>query len=153
MRAREHESMRAREHVSMGAREQGSKGARWSMRASDSEAGSGQPDVYSFKNLEFYQKARVLAVDAVRLARRLPKDDASRVIARQFVASVTSIRANIAEGHGRYCKAAYRNHLSIARGSAAETEDWVDLLVSLDLMSAAEGRQLTARCEEIIASL
>jgi len=108
---------------------------------------------YSFTNLDFYQQARALAVDAFNLARKLPKDDATRVVSRQLVAAVTSIRANIAEGHGRYSRAAYRNHLSIARGSAAETQDWVDLLHSVGLLSEAEKRDITERCDRIIASL
>ena len=53
---------------------------------------------HSFTNLDFYQQARALAVDAFNLARKLPKDDATRVVSRQLIAAVTSIRANIAEG-------------------------------------------------------
>jgi four helix bundle protein len=69
------------------------------------------------------------------------------------VAAATSIRANIAEGHGRYSKAAYRNHLSIARGSTAETIDWLDLLVAIDLLSPSEERHLAQRCQTIMAAL
>jgi four helix bundle protein len=75
------------------------------------------------------------------------------VATRQFVAAATSVRANIAEGHGRYSRAAYRNHLSIARGSTAETMDWIDLLRSIDLLSAGEERQLAQRCQRIMAAL
>ena len=42
--------------------------------------------------------------------------------------SAGSVPANIAEGYGRYSQAAYRSHLSIARGSLFETQSWIDLL-------------------------
>lgn len=123
------------------------------MRASGSEREIQPAEVHSYRNLDFYQQARTLAVDIYKVSRRFPKDDSTRVVTRQVVASATSIRANIAEGHGRYSKSAYRNHLSIARGSAAETEDWIDFLVSIDLLLDEEGRELSIRCQKIIASL
>lgn len=123
------------------------------MRASGSKSETPVTDVHSYRNLDFYQQARSLAVDIFKISRRFPKDDATRVVTRQVVASATSIRANIAEGHSRYSRSAYRNHLSIARGSAAETEDWIDFLVSIDLLNAEEGLSLSNRCQQIIASL
>jgi four helix bundle protein len=42
--------------------------------------------------------------------------------------SSSSIGANIAEGHGRFSLAAFRDHLQIARGSAAETDNWLAVL-------------------------
>jgi four helix bundle protein len=123
------------------------------MRASEGSVEASTSNVNSFKNLEFWKLARSLAVDVIKLTRNFPKDDATRGVTRQLVASTTSIAANIAEGHGRYSKAAYRNHLSIARGSAAETENWVDLLASLNIIASDQERDLTARCQQIIAAL
>ncbi len=123
------------------------------MRASGGNVDASSSNVNSFKNLEFWKLARSLAIDVIKLARDFPQDDATRGVTRQLVASTTSIAANIAEGHGRYSKAAYRNHLSIARGSAAETENWVDLIAALSLISTQQERELTARCQQIIAAL
>jgi four helix bundle protein len=123
------------------------------MRASEGSVDASVGNVNSFKNLEFWKLARSLAVDVIKLARVFPKDDATRGVTRQLVASTTSIAANIAEGHGRYSRAAYRNHLSIARGSAAETENWVDLIATLGLITTQQERELTARCQQIIAAL
>jgi four helix bundle protein len=114
------------------------------------EAGIG---TNSFKNLELWKMARSLGLDCFQLARQFPRDDATRVVTRQFVGRSTSVRANIAEGHGRYSKAAYRNHLSIARGSAAETEEFVDLLASAGILTDEQGRDLTSRCQQMIAAL
>lgn len=123
------------------------------MRATGTNDEQESEAIYSYRKLDFWQLARSLSVDVYTLAKRFPRDDATRVVTRQFVASATSIRANIAEGHGRYSKAAYRNHLSIARGSASETEDWVDFLHSVELLSAAEANDLTKKCRRIIAAV
>ena len=82
----------------------------------------------------------------VSLVRDLPNDKAADSIGRQLIRSGTSIGANIAEGYGRFSQGAYRNHLSIARGSAFETESWIDLLVQSNYVSREIGDELLAQC-------
>ncbi len=103
---------------------------------------------YGFRGLKVRELAQELAVAVIREVAALPRPSGSaQVIGRQLVASAASIGANIAEGHGRYSKAAYRNHLSIARGSLAETESWLDLLGRIDLVSQGRLNELNSRCE------
>jgi four helix bundle protein len=107
----------------------------------------------SYRNLVLWQKAQELTLEVIRIASRLPKDPAAAVIARQIVASSSSIGASVAEGHGRFSPAAHRNHLSIAKGSACETDGWLDLLHRAGYIDAgAEGR-LHASCDELIRML
>jgi four helix bundle protein len=97
-----------------------------------------------------------MALQVIKVTNRLPRTEAARSIARQLVASAGSVPANIAEGHGRFSRAAYRNHLSIARGSLWESESWVDLprraeYIDVDAEEALAGpfdttARLTARC-------
>ena len=87
------------------------------------------------------------------MTERLPDTVAARVLARQIVAAAASIPANIAEGHGRYSRAAYRNHLSIARGSVCEVETWIDLLARAAYLPTDQARELAAQCNEILAGL
>jgi four helix bundle protein len=75
------------------------------------------------------------------------------VLIRQIVASATSIGANIAEGHGRYTPGAHRHHLSIARGSAAETDSWLDLLRRAEWITVEDEALLHTECREIMAIL
>ncbi|MBP8252406.1 MAG: four helix bundle protein [Herpetosiphon sp.] len=108
---------------------------------------------YSYRNLIVWQKAQDLVVDVVKLVENAPKTWANAVIVRQIVSSATSISANIAEGHGRYASGAHRNHLSIARGSAAETDSWANTIMRLDWITVDEEQQLHKQCNEIIAIL
>src|SRR3972149_746519 len=95
--------------------------------AENLEPGTQNP-AYSYRNLLLWQKAQALALEVIRLVASLPRDQTTQVIGRQIVGSAGSIAANIAEGHGRYSLAAHRNHLSIAKGAACETDSWLDLL-------------------------
>ena len=111
----------------------------------------GEP--YSYRNLILWQKAQELTLEIVRIVASLPNDRVAPVMGRQIVRSASSIGANIAEGHGRYSLAAHRNHLSIAKGSACETDGWLDLLHRAGYLdTAAEGR-LHDACLEIIRML
>jgi four helix bundle protein len=108
---------------------------------------------YSYRNLILWQRAQELAYDVIQVTKRLPQSWASAIIARQIIGSVTSIAANIAEGHGRFSIGAYRNHLSIARGSATETDSWLDLMRREGILSIQEEEALHSRCRQIIGML
>jgi len=108
---------------------------------------------YSYRNLGLWQQAQDFAEMVVRLANGLPSNRSTDAMARQLVRSATSIAANIAEGHGRFGFASYRNHLSIAKGSACETDSWLDLLRRLALISPEQEAELHTRCSRLIAAL
>jgi len=108
---------------------------------------------YSYRNLGLWQKAQALALRVVKLTEGLPKTETARTIARQAVRSSGSIAANIAEGHGRFSVAAYRNHLSIARGSAAETDSCIDLLAKAGYISGEVAQDLHEQCDVLLGGL
>ncbi len=83
----------------------------------------------------------------------LPRDRAAEVIGNQLLRSAGSIPANIAEGYGRFSQAAYRNHLSIARGSAFEAESWLDLLGRRNYLDAATLARLLQSCARVRSML
>jgi four helix bundle protein len=111
-----------------------------------------QNQPYSYRNLLLWQQAQDLALAVVKLAAALPRDNAAQVIARQIISSAASVSANIAEGHGRFTLAAHRKHLSIAKGSACETDGWLDLLPAGYAEASLEGT-LHDQCEEVIRML
>jgi len=108
---------------------------------------------YSFRSLIVWQKAQELALEVTRLVAALPKDAVPSALGRQVIASVASIGANIAEGYGRYAPGAYRNHLSIARGSACETDGWLDLLRKAVYADEATEARLHDLCMEVVKLL
>jgi four helix bundle protein len=108
---------------------------------------------YTYRNLGLWQKAQEFAVEVVRLVDGLPARRSGDVIGRQLAGAATSIAANIAEGHGRFTIPAHRNHLLIARGSAAEADSWLDLLLRLGYVDEPRATALHARCDELIAAL
>ena len=108
---------------------------------------------YSYRNLDLWQRAQELALTVVKMSESLPKTEAARSIARQVVSSSGSVAANIAEGHGRYSVAAYRNHLSIARGSIAETDSWLDLLARAGYIKPDAAGHLHDQCETLLGAL
>jgi four helix bundle protein len=103
----------------------------------------------SFRKQLLWRKAQDFAADIARLTVELPADRATTVIGNQLLRAASSISANIAEGFGRYSQPAYRNHLSIARGSAFESESWLDLLHRRGYLTDAAFETLLAACDEL----
>jgi four helix bundle protein len=108
---------------------------------------------YTYRNLILWQRAQALALRVIQIVRGLPNDWGNAVIARQIVASATSIGANIAEGHARFTPGAHSHHLSIAKGSAAETDSWLDLLHRMNYLSREEEHALHQECLWIMGAL
>jgi four helix bundle protein len=101
------------------------------------------------ERLMLWRKAQDLAEEAAAFAVTLPKDVVAEPIARQLVRAAGSVAANIAEGYGRFSQAAYRNHLSIARGSAFEVQSWLDLLSRRGYLSEESSNRLKFKCIEV----
>jgi four helix bundle protein len=108
---------------------------------------------YSYRNLVLWQRAQALALRVIQVVQQLPNQWGNAIVARQIIASATSVSANIAEGHARFTPGAHRNHLSIAKGSAAETDSWLDLLHRLSHLSDVEEQALHSECLWIMNSL
>jgi len=104
----------------------------------------------AFYSLVLWQKAQGLAAELVAVVDSLPKRPSANVLGNQLLRSGTSAAANIAEGYGRYSDPAFRNHLSIARGSMFETESWLDLLCRAGYLTAERSVALVRSCEEVV---
>jgi four helix bundle protein len=103
----------------------------------------------SFREIAVWRESQSFAASVAELVDGLPQSRSSNVIGIQLLRSAGSIPANVAEGYGRYSQASYRNHLSIARGSAFESESWLDLLVRRGHVPAEEGARLIALCQTV----
>ena len=108
---------------------------------------------YNFRNLDVWRRAQALAVHVMTSVKDLRSDAVTSTVTRQLIAAVGSISANIAEGHGRYSLAAYKNHLSIAKGSACETDSWLHLLREAGYLRGEVEDALHRECLDVIAIL
>lgn len=96
----------------------------------------------TYRNLDVWERAQTLAVQVIPIARKLPRDPGMTEITRQLVGCAGSVGANIAEGHGRFTRRAYANHLNIAKGSVSEVGSWLDLLRRLGEIDMAVEAEL-----------
>jgi four helix bundle protein len=70
-------------------------------------------------------------------------------LAAQIRKTAISIASNIAEGHNRSSRLAYRNHVAIALGSQAELETQVELAGRLEFVSEQAANALLATIGEV----
>ena len=96
-----------------------------------------------------WQKAQHLAAEIAAVVAGLPRNRAAEIIGGQMLRSAGSVPANIAEGYGRYSQAAYRSHLSIARGSLFETHSWLDLLHRSGFLEDYQKTKLIEECQSV----
>lgn len=86
--------------------------------------------IKSYRDLEVWQKAMLLAESCYRWTEEFPKREIYG-LASQLRRAAVSIASNIAEGNSRRSRQAYLNHLSITLGSQSEVETQVELAPDL----------------------
>ena len=104
--------------------------------------------ISSYRDLVVWQKAMRLAAEAYQIAKLLPKAEEYRLTS-QLLRAAASVPANIAEGHARGTRKDYAHFISIARGSLAETETILLLLVDVELLTHERAQAVLALCSEI----
>lgn len=87
--------------------------------------------IQSHRDLIVWQRAMDLAVQVYQVSRAFPRSEVY-ALTSQLTRSVTSVAANIAEGHARGTARDYAQFLAVARGSLMETETLLTLAVRLD---------------------
>ena len=110
--------------------------------------------IQSFRDLRVWQSGMDLVVGVYELTRTLPRSEVYG-LSSQIQRAAVSVPANIAEGHSRRNLREYLNFLSIARGSLAEVETYLELMGRLSYappeqtqplldLAASVSRQLVA---------
>ena len=105
-------------------------------------------EVRSYRDLVVWQKAMKLAASVYRLTKQMPKQEEYRITS-QMIRAVTSVPANIAEGHGRGTRKDYAHFVSIARGSLSELETFVLLVQDLALCQPDSCSQVLDQADEV----
>jgi four helix bundle protein len=104
--------------------------------------------IESHRDLLVWQKAMDLAVLVYRLSAKFPSRETYQLVA-QMTRSVSSVAANIAEGHARATRRDYSHFLAIAKGSLMETETFVMLSVRLGYAGPADSQPVLNLITEI----
>ena len=103
--------------------------------------------IQSFRDLKVWQLGMELAERIYRMTKTLP-DDERYGLTSQLRRAAASVPANIAEGHARESTKEYLRFLSIAVGSLAEVETYVELCVRLAYVDAARVKPLAESIAE-----
>jgi len=81
------------------------------------------------------------------------KDHSLEAIFKQILRSGTSIGANISEAQSSPSKKDFINKLTISLKEARETEYWLNLLITSEVITETEFSSLNSDCKEIIKIL
>ena len=90
--------------------------------------------VLNYKDLPVVQRAFELVKEVDTFVQTLPSTPQGRTIGDQMFRSATSIGANIAEGRGRDMGKEYERYLRIARASGNETDYWLRVAHTCNLI-------------------
>ena len=101
-----------------------------------------------FKDLKVWHKAHRLVIDVYQHSRSFPADERFGLTAH-LRKSATSVPSNIAEGCGREGERELARFLSIAAGSASESEYQLLLARDLGYLQPDVHRQLDGQANEV----
>ena len=90
------------------------------------------------------------AIRIIKSFARLPKDEAARIIGRQFLRSGTSLAANYRAACRARAAADFISKISIVTEEADETLFWFELLVEAQLIRIKLAEPLMSECAELL---
>jgi len=104
--------------------------------------------IVSYRDLVAWQEAMRLAESVYAVVAELPADERFGLSA-QLRRAVVSVPSNIAEGHARGSTRDFIRFIAIARGSLAEVETQLHLIVRLNMMYPRQVASVLERCDEL----
>src|SRR5438034_5414665 len=87
---------------------------------------------------QLQDRTKKFAIRIIKSFARLPKDEAARILGRQFLRSGTSLAANYRAACRARSAADFISKISIVTEEADETPFWIELLVDTKLVDAAK---------------
>ena len=104
--------------------------------------------IRSHRELEVYQLAFSAAMEIFELTKGFPREEVYS-LTDQMRRAVVSIPGNIAEGRSRQHVKEFLQHLSIAYGSLAEVETYLQISVRLNYLREPTAEALMEKTSEI----
>ncbi|MGE5531428.1 MAG: four helix bundle protein [Bacteroidota bacterium] len=91
----------------------------------------------TYRDLIAWQKSHELVLHVYELSKQFPSDERF-ALTDQLRRAVLSVPTNVVEGHGSGSEGLFRHHLTIARGSLAETRYLLHAATDLKYMTLAQ---------------
>ncbi len=98
---------------------------------------------------QLQNRTKKFAVRVIKAFARLPKDEATRIIGRQFLRSGTSLAANYRASCRARSGADFISKKSIVTEETDETLFWFEVLVESELVRQRMVESLMSECEEL----
>src|SRR5437867_12798572 len=95
-------------------------------------------------------RTKKFAVSVIKAFTRLPKNETTRTVGRQFLRSGTSLAANYRAACRARSAADFISKVSIVTEEVDETLFWFELLVEADLISPKLAAPLLWECAELL---
>ena len=99
---------------------------------------------------QLQDRTKAFAIRIIKTCARLPKDDATRTIARQFLRSGTSLAANYRSTCRARSAADFISKISVVAEEADETLFWFELLSQAELITLKSVERLMKECQELL---
>src|ERR1700724_3914809 len=99
---------------------------------------------------QLQDRTKQFAVRTIKAFARLPKDEAARIVGRQFLRSGTSLAANYRAACRSRSAADFISKISVVTEEADETLFWFELLVEAELVKAKVVELLMQECAELL---
>src|SRR5881227_1329829 len=99
---------------------------------------------------QLQNRTKRFAVRVIKAFAKLPKDEATRIIGRQFLRSGTSLAANYRASCRARSAADFISKISIVGEEADETLFWFEVLVDADIIESRLTLELSAECHELL---
>lgn len=99
---------------------------------------------------QLQDRTKKFAICIIKAFARLPKDEATRIIGRQFLRSGTSLAANYRACCRARSGADFISKINVMTEEADETLFWLELLVESELIKPSIVQSLMSECEELL---
>src|SRR5213593_4513538 len=99
---------------------------------------------------QLQDRTKKFAVCVIKAFAQLPKNEAVRIIGRQFLRSGTSLAANYRASCRARSAADFISKISVVTEEADETLSWFEVLIESELVRAKTVEPLMRECEELL---
>lgn len=99
---------------------------------------------------QLQDRTKTFAVRIIKAFARLPKEEATRIVGRQFFRSGTSLTAKYRSACQARSSADFISKISVVTEEADETLFWFELLLESEMIKPALIQPLTSECEELL---